>query len=100
MGICFETATMEFRATMQPEDVFREANEHIAEKGRELALQRPIPFLCECSDTRCFAHLFLSLDQYEEARANPQRYLTIAGHEVRGAMVVASDDCFALAEKI
>jgi hypothetical protein len=85
---------------MQPEDVFREANEHIAEKARELELQQPIPFLCECSDKRCFAHLFLDLEEYEEARSDPRRYLTIPGHEVVGAMVVASDDRFALAEKI
>jgi hypothetical protein len=85
---------------MQPEDVFREANEHIAEKARKLELQQPIPFLCECSDKHCFAHLFLDPEEYEEARSDPRRYLTVAGHEVVGAMVVASDDRFALAEKI
>ena len=83
-----------------PEDVFREANERIAEKARELELQQPIPFLCECSDKHCFAHLLLTLDQYGGARSDPQRYLTIAGHEVRGAMVIAEDDRFALAKKI
>jgi len=85
---------------VQTEDVFREANEQIAEKARKLELQQPIPFLCECSDKRCFAHLFLILEQYEEARSDPRRYLTIAGHEVVGATVVASDDRFALVEKI
>ena len=85
---------------MPPEDVFREANEEIAEKARELELQQPIPFLCECSDKRCFAHVFLTLEQYADARSDPQRYLTIAGHEVVGAMVIAKHDRFALAEKI
>jgi len=69
---------------VQTEDVFREANERIAEKARELDLGQPIPFLCECSDKRCFAHIFLDLGRYEEARADPGRYLTIAGHEVGG----------------
>ena len=64
---------------VQTEDVFREANEHIAEKARKLELQQPIPFLCECSDKRCFAHLFLDPEEYEEARSDPRRYLTIAG---------------------
>jgi hypothetical protein len=82
------------------EDVFREANERIAEKARELELQQPIPFLCECSDKRCFAHLLLTLDQYGGARSDPRRYLTIAGHEVQGAMVIAENDRFALATKI
>lgn len=85
---------------VQTEDVFREANEKIAEKARKLELQQPIPFLCECSDKRCFAHLFLILEQYEEARSDPRRYLTIAGHEVVGAVVVASHEHFALTEKI
>jgi hypothetical protein len=33
-------------------------------------------------------------------RSDPQRYLIIAGHEVVGAVVIAKDDRFALAEKI
>jgi hypothetical protein len=69
---------------MQTEDVFREANERIAEKAHELELQQPIPFLCECSDKRCFAHLALTLEQYAEARTDPHHYVTLAGHEVVG----------------
>ena len=85
---------------MQAEDVFREANEHITEKAHELELQQPIPFLCECSDKRCFAPILLTLEQYEEARTDPHRYLTIAGHEVVGAVVIVKNESFALAEKI
>ena len=85
---------------MQAEDVFREANERIAETARELERQQPMPFLCDCSNKRCFMHMLLTLEQYGGARADPQRYLTIAGHEVEGAIVIAKDDRFALAEKI
>ena len=53
------------------EDVFRDANERIAEKAREVELQQSIPFLCECSDKGCFAHLLLTLERYEQARADP-----------------------------
>ena len=72
---------------MRAEDVFRNANESVAAKARELEfdLDQPLPFLCECSDTRCFAHIMLTIEEYEEARSGPQRYLTISGHEVRGA---------------
>ena len=84
---------------MQPEDIFREANIKIAEKARELQMEPPIPFLCECSNKRCFARLHLTLEDYEEARSDPQRYLTITGHEVLGAIVIAQNDRFALAEK-
>jgi hypothetical protein len=69
---------------VRTEDVFREANERIAEKARELDLEQPIPFLCECSDKRCFAHIFLALERYEETRADPARYLTVTGHKADG----------------
>ena len=85
---------------MLAEDVFRSANERIAEEAREAELEQPIPFLCECSDKRCYARLFLMLEEYEQARSDPERYLTVAGHEVAGAMVIARDDRFALVEKI
>jgi hypothetical protein len=63
-------------------------------------MEPPIPFLCECSNKRCFARIWLTIEEYDdEARAAPQRYLTISGHQVEGAFVIALDDRFALAEK-
>ena len=56
---------------MTTEDVFREANERIAEKARELQMQPPIPFLCKCGDKRCFGRLHFTLEDYEEARSEP-----------------------------
>jgi hypothetical protein len=84
---------------VRPEDVFRNTNENIAAKARELELAGRIPFLCECSDIRCLERVALSLEEYDEARA-PERYLTIAGHEVEGAFVIEQDENFALAEKL
>jgi hypothetical protein len=63
-------------------------------------MQPPIPFLCECSNKRCFGRLHLTLEDYEEARSDPQRYLTITGHQVSGAIVIAQNDRFALTEKL
>ena len=85
---------------MQPEDFFRSANESIAAKARELGMESPIPFLCECSDSRCLGRVPLSLAEYEEARAAPKRYVTMAGHEVDGAFVIEQEEHFALAEKL
>lgn len=87
-------------ARMLTEDVFRNANERIAEEARGAHLEEPIPFLCECSDRRCFARVFLMLGDYEEARSDPERYLTVVGHEVAGAMVIAEGNGFVVAEKI
>jgi hypothetical protein len=63
-------------------------------------MEPPIPFLCECSNKRCFARVPLTIDEYEEVRAAPARYVTISGHEVEGAFVIAQEDRFALAEKL
>lgn len=89
-----------WRPKLEPEDVFREANERIAESARDLGFQPPVPFLCECSDRRCFTFIRLTLEEYEEARTDPHRYLTSSGHEVIGALVIAREKRFALAEKL
>ena len=70
---------------MRAEDVFREANERVAAKAGELELAYSIPFLCECRDPHCFAHISLTLEEYERVRSDPRRYLTIPGHETRTA---------------
>jgi hypothetical protein len=94
------SAHRNWRPKLEPEDIFREANERIAESARELGFQFPVPFLCECSDGRCLRFIRLTLEEYEEARRDPHRYLTISGHEVLGALVIARDERFALAEKL
>jgi hypothetical protein len=85
---------------VQPEDVFRNANERVADKARELELLPPIPFLCECSDTRCFAHIQLSLGEFDEVRSRPETYLIVPGHQVTAAFLIEEDDRFALVEKL
>jgi hypothetical protein len=85
---------------MQTEDVFRSANDRIADKARELGWHSAIPLLCECSDQRCFARVELTLDVYEDVRSHPQRYLTAAGHEVAGAFVIEDAERVAFVEKL
>jgi hypothetical protein len=85
---------------MLAEDVFRNANGHIAEKARELDWGSPVPFLCECSDQRCFARIELTLEAYEDVRSHPQRYLTAPGHEVTGAYLIEDGDKVAFVEKL
>jgi len=89
-----------WRPKLKPEDVFRETNERIAERAREFGFRLRVPFICECSDQGCFGFIRLSLEEYEEARSDPHRYLTISGHEVLGALVITRDARFALAEKL
>ena len=87
-------------STVQAEDVFRSANDRIAEKGRELGWRFPIPFLCECSERRCFGRIELTLEEYEQLRSHPQRYLTLPGHEVEGALLVERNERVAFSEKL
>ena len=85
---------------MQTEDVFRSANDLIAEKGRVLGLTFRSSFLCECSDLKCFARLELTLEEYEELRSHGYRYLTAPGHEVAGTIEIRRTKAFALVEKL
>jgi hypothetical protein len=85
---------------VQAEDVFRMANEQIAELGRGHGWHFPIPFLCECADRHCFARLELTLEAYEEVRSDPERYLTAPGHEIPDAFVIEQTESFSLAEKL
>jgi glyoxylase-like metal-dependent hydrolase (beta-lactamase superfamily II) len=85
---------------VQAEDVFRNANEKVAAKAHALAFRSPIPFLCECSDPRCFRHILLTLDEYEQIGSGTPRYVTLPGHTVGGASLVAEDGRFALVEKL
>ena len=85
---------------VQTEDVFRRANEEIADLGRKHGWRFPVPFLCECADRRCFARLDLTLAVYKDLRADPERYLTVPGHEIPAAVVIEQTESFALAEKL
>ena len=85
---------------MRTEEIFRSANERIAEKGRELGWRFPVPFLCECSEQRCFGRVELTLEEYKRVRSHPQRYLTLPGHEVQDSFLIERDERVASAEKL
>lgn len=85
---------------MRPEDVFRNANDAIADKARAIDWEATVPFICECSERRCFGRVDLTLAEYEEIRNHPQRYLVRSGHEVPDAFLMERDDRFAVVEKL
>jgi hypothetical protein len=49
---------------------FRSANDRIAKEARTLDLDGPIPFLCECDDTTCYAIVRLDVAGYAECRSS------------------------------
>ncbi|MBA3843062.1 MAG: hypothetical protein H0X39_10680 [Actinobacteria bacterium] len=56
---------------------FREANENI-EAGAEKVGYGPIPFICECADTRCMEIVQLTFQAYESIRVHPVASSTCA----------------------
>jgi hypothetical protein len=62
-----------------------------------------VPFLCECADPGCFEAVMLSLEEYEQVRAHPSRFVLVAGHEdVEAAheRIVEAEEGYAIVEKV
>jgi hypothetical protein len=65
------------------EVMFRAINERI----RELAARfdqtaaDPLAFVCECADETCVERVTLTIDQYDDVRAIPVRFVVVPGHE-------------------
>ena len=69
------------------EVAFRDANESIDDRRRELELGGATPYLCECEDQGCTQLVRLTLAQYEQVRATPRRFLIARGHSSNGDVV-------------
>ena len=62
------------------ESAFREVNEAIATTAAKLDAGST-EFVCECADPRCADRLMADLDEYEEVRSEPTRFLLAPGHD-------------------
>jgi hypothetical protein len=85
---------------MGSEDVFREANNRIADRAVELDWRGPLPLLCECDDRRCFTLVRVTLEEYESVRAHPEQYLMRPGHQLAGGFAVEENERLAVVEKL
>ena len=82
---------------------FRAANESIADAADSIGVEGLLPFICECADTRCTSLLRLTRTEYEAVRADPTRFINVAGHErsAQGwASVVESHERYTVVEKL
>lgn len=82
---------------------FRDANEHIGAAAGAYGIDAPVPFICECSDGRCSEIVRLTLEQYEEVRADSRHFLNVPGHQdvAEGAAeLVAERDGYVIVEKL
>jgi hypothetical protein len=86
------------------EVMFRSINDRI----RELAVrldQGPadqLSFICECADETCVERLLLTVQQYDDVRAIPARFVVVPGHEVTPLVerVVFRSDDFVIVRKV
>ena len=76
---------------LENERLFREANEQIDERRRELELDGRTPYLCECEDQGCTQLIGLTRDEYAGVRSKRGLFLIAPGHPTRGTPVERSD---------
>jgi hypothetical protein len=63
------------------DSAFRSANEQIAGYASDHQFVDHVPFLCECATESCVTVVNLSLNEYEEVRAAPNRFVVAPGHQ-------------------
>jgi len=82
------------------EAAYRDVNEAIRKGRTEQTAETPRPFVCECGQLGCNQLVELTMREYEGVRANPRRFLMLAGHEIPDVeSVVERHDRYIVAEK-
>lgn len=79
------------KRALENERLFRDANEHIDERRRELDLDGRTPYLCECEDRGCTELVRLTLEEYAGIRSVRGQFLIAQGHPSRGEPVEHRD---------
>jgi hypothetical protein len=70
--------------------LYREVNERIVD-----LLDEPkgtIEFICECSIETCRETITLTVDEYEQARAQPTTFVIVPGHETPAIEIVTESN--------
>jgi hypothetical protein len=62
------------------ESFFRDVNERIAESAQKLGSDSA-EFICECDDRECTERIEITLQEYEQVRADATRFVLAEGHE-------------------
>ena len=84
----------------ETEVLFREVNEGIAAAAERLSAEEAL-FVCECSDVACTHRIEAQLDDYEEVREHPARFLLAPDHEAAAfERVVRRKDGYWVVEKV
>ena len=82
------------------EAVARDLNEDIQAAHEEAGRQGYVPMLCECGKADCEHVVPMTLEEYEDVRANPRRFAVAPDHlEVEIEQVVEDEGRFLVVEK-
>lgn len=65
------------------EALFRDVNERIEQAAeRHSRSSDKYGFVCECSSDDCFELVHVTIDEYENVRTDPLRFMVLGGHEM------------------
>jgi hypothetical protein len=82
------------------EAVARDLNEDIEAAHEEAGRKGMVPMLCECGKPDCEHVVPMTLDEYEEVRADPRRFAVAPDHvEAEIEKVVEDEGRFLVVEK-
>jgi hypothetical protein len=78
------------------QSLFRQVNEGI----EDLSGDGSVAFVCECMDNGCTERVSMTLGEYEQIRADGNRFFVLVGHQVLDVEVVVetSDDYFVVSK--
>ena len=82
------------------EALFRNVNEGIREASERLESDVG-DFICECGDSTCTEHIRVPLEDYQDVRKHPTRFLVRPGH-VKGPIerVIEQEHHYTVIEKL
>jgi hypothetical protein len=83
--------TLSEERALRNEILFRDANEQIDERRRELEVGGRTPYLCECEQESCTQLIQLSEEEYREVRDDSKHFMIAPGHPTKGSVVTEHD---------
>jgi hypothetical protein len=83
------------------EALFREINERLRDLNETFGpLTNRVELICECANPACAVRISFTVAEYEELRAEPDRFVVAPGHEVSDVEdVVATGESWHIVRK-
>jgi hypothetical protein len=80
--------------------LFRQLNEQIRLLAVGFGLEAEFDLVCECGDGDCFERVTLSLEEFEEIRRHPNRFVVKVNHATMAERIVEQTSRFAAVERV